>query len=103
VVVLGNVVESATGADQNSVAVQWAVQILEAVAGNDMVAASALFTSLVQEQGLAQDSVQVRLLWEIINDSQTVTWQNLPTDTGIVWQIVDTSDGTSWVVISTTT
>ena len=60
-----------------------------------------MFEAVLAEHGVAADSVLGKLLWEIINDSQTTAWQNVVTDTGTTWQVVNTAEDPGWQIIKT--
>jgi hypothetical protein len=57
------------------------------------------FNALIQELGIAIDSPLGRLLWELINDSQSVTWQNIQSAGATGWVTVQATADGSWVVI----
>jgi hypothetical protein len=75
--------------------------VQESAAGSDVVVSSVDFSALIQELGLASDSLLARLLWELINDSQSVTWQNINNSDGTTWTVIDTSETTNWQTIQT--
>ena len=67
----------------------------------ETVAAALEFGVAVQEVVVASDSVLGRLLWELINDSQSVTWQNVQSAGATGWVVVNTSETTNWQRIPT--
>jgi hypothetical protein len=69
------VVEAASGADTISSLRILPGSILESSSAIDSVVAAAVFSSVIYESSSAFDAVLSRFLWELINDSQTVTWQ----------------------------
>jgi hypothetical protein len=81
--------------------VDFASLVEESGAGTEIVRTKALFSALLRELGVAADSVQGRLLWEVINDSQSVTWQNVSSDPGTTWQVIATADNPGWQIIKT--
>ena len=120
---LSNVSESATGADEVLAGVDFAAlaaevgigldQVLatgsfqhfinESASGFDTTSSNTQFGALIQELGIASDSPLARFLWELINDSQSVTWQNVQSAGATNWVVVNTSETTTWQDVPTTT
>jgi hypothetical protein len=55
-----------------------------------------VFIAALQEAARGSDSFSVRLLWEVINDSQTVSWQNIGSAQTPVWGVVNAAQTVSW-------
>jgi len=46
------------------------------------------------------DVSAARLIWELIDDSQSVSWQNVNASTDGGWAVTDTSHPTAWVNVN---
>jgi hypothetical protein len=44
----------------------------------------------------------LRLLWELIDDSQTANWQNISDAQSAAWAVIDNAQTSSWSNVSTT-
>jgi hypothetical protein len=94
--------EQASGADQTLVAPStFNVTVPESVQTVDVFIASAIFPVSIAEQIAMADTLAGNYLWNLIDDSQSVNWQNIPTNTNPGWTNIDTSSGSGWVNIDT--
>jgi hypothetical protein len=59
------------------------------------------FGALIQELGVAADSLLARFLWELINDSQTVAWQNIGSSSPTAWQTINDFEDPDWIPVDT--
>jgi len=63
--------------------------------------ASSIFNTSIIESLVATDSVTARLLWEPIDDDQTISWANVNSDQSSSWVQVDDSQSPAWTDITT--
>ncbi len=77
--------------------------IKEAASGLDTPRSNTNFNAAIQELGIAADSQLARFLWELINDSQSVTWQNVQSAGATNWAVINVSENTTWQDVPTTT
>ena len=73
----------------------------ELATGTATAATTIAFGVLIQELGIAADSILARFLWELINDSQTVAWQNIGSSSTTVWQTINDSESSDWIPVDT--
>ncbi len=73
----------------------------EGATGSDRTSTLPIYAVSVAELAGASDSVLGRLLWELINDSQSVTWNLINAQNSDTWSVINTSDSTTWNVIKT--
>ena len=73
----------------------------EGVTALDETSVLPIYAVSVAEMATATDSLLGRLLWEIINDSQSGTWTTISAQNGGTWSVIDNSDPTTWNVIKT--
>jgi len=101
--IIGGAVEEAASIEDlgSSGSVDFGVSVEEEARVFESALAAAVFIGRVLITVKATDAVISRLLWELINDSQPVDWQNIGTSGGGSWQIVNTSEETDWKVIKT--
>jgi hypothetical protein len=74
--------------------------VLEGASGTDTASSRAEFGAFIQELGIASDSPFARLLWELINDSQSVTWQNIQSAGAVSWATIQASSDGTWAVVN---
>lgn len=67
----------------------------------DAVAALAVFYAALTNHAVGADAVAQRLLWEIINDSQTANWQNISSAQATGWSNIEINGGDPWGNIPT--
>ena len=97
-----SIAEIATGTDSPSVAPStFNAQVAETVTALDQVYAYGLFICVINESGTIIDVATARLLWELINDSQTAGWQTLNTAQSTTWSTINDSAPTTWSDIPT--
>jgi len=60
-----------------------------------------VFDVSVSEQIAMTDTVIGGYLWNLIDDSQAVNWQNVATSTNPNWTVTDTSAGSGWINVDT--
>jgi hypothetical protein len=77
------------------------VSVSEAITATDVVLNTALYLAFISEGLLAVDVVAGRLLWEVINDSQSAGWATINDNQSTTWQNVSTSVDAGWNVIPT--
>jgi hypothetical protein len=70
--------------------------ILVAAVTNNIIA-----VAVVAETARAFDSITQRLLWELIDDSQSVSWQVINTDTNSGWVLINDNQTPGWTTIDT--
>jgi hypothetical protein len=61
-----------------------------------------LFVSLQERVGF-YDANFARFLWELINDSQNVSWQNISSNVEGGWGLIDTEQPDNWQAINSNT
>jgi hypothetical protein len=59
------------------------------------------FNVAVIAAATALDAMTARLLWELIDDSQTANWQNINASQSTTWTNVDTDQDPGWTDIPT--
>jgi hypothetical protein len=57
--------------------------------------------AVVAETAQAFDSIVQRLLWELIDDNQTVNWQVINSNTNSGWVVINTDMPPGWTKIDT--
>ena len=67
----------------------------------DRVYAYALFLCVISESSTALDVNTARLLWELINDSQTAGWQTINAAQSTTWATINDSAPNTWSDIPT--
>jgi hypothetical protein len=82
-------------------AINFGVLVQESASGSDATTTLPIYSVTVAELARASDSILGRLLWEIINDSQSVTWNLINAQNSDTWSIINTADSTTWNVIKT--
>jgi hypothetical protein len=92
--------DEAIASEEVSTSVELSAEIQERVVGRDITNVSTLFAALIQELGIAADSLTARFLWELINDSQTVTWQNIASSSPTAWQTINDADDPNWTPVN---
>ena len=76
--------------------------ITESVAAQDSLIVTGIFYVLIAESIAAGDSFLGRLLWELIDDTETANWQNIVNTQSSGWTIIDdTETGSNWTDIKT--
>ena len=76
--------------------------ITESVATQDSLIVTGIFYVLIAESIAAGDSFLGRLLWELIDDTETANWQNIVNTQSSGWTIIDdTETGSNWTDIKT--
>jgi len=75
--------------------------INESASGLDTTRANADFKAVIQELGIASDSPLAKFLWELINDSQSVIWQNTQSAGVTSWAVINVSENTTWQDVPT--
>lgn len=65
------------------------------------VGTNALFITAFADGAQITDVAVLRALWELIDDSQTVTWQNVASNGGAVWSAVSTPQNGTWQLVQT--
>jgi hypothetical protein len=93
--------ELAAASEQLAALVDFVVNAAESARTIDVLKTNVDFIVRVSELAVAIDAVSVRLTWEIIDDSQSVNWQNVDASTDGGWSVVDISQPTSWVNVNT--
>jgi hypothetical protein len=69
----------------------------------DTFLASAVFFVTITDGAIAADAFVGRLLWEVINDSQTANWGGINSSQTAAWAAIDDSQSTTWHVVQTQT
>ena len=90
VVYLSAVTETGTATDSTVGFILFSTSIAETGTATDVIGSTQTFNSLIAELATATDSVSMRLLWELIDDSQTANWV-----------VINASNATSWGTIDT--
>jgi hypothetical protein len=70
--------------------------ILVAAVTNNIIA-----VAVAAETAQAFDAVTQRLLWELIDDSQSVSWQVINTNTNSGWVLINDNQTPGWTNIDT--
>jgi hypothetical protein len=79
ILVPASIVESATGTDLISATTTLNIFVSEGVTASEQNIAVAIFSSNISEIADMADEISLRLLWEIINTADDVTWNVTPT------------------------
>lgn len=96
------VAESSGASDSITVAPStFNAQIAETVTALDQVYAYVAFVCVITEGGAITDVATARLLWELINDSQTAGWQTINTAQSTTWSTINDSAPNTWSGIPT--
>jgi hypothetical protein len=93
--------EAAQALDLFSGAIDFSNVIAESAAGSDRMSSLPIYGVTVAELVRARDTVLGKFLWDIINDSQTVTWNTINAQGGSVWVVINNSEVTDWQTIKT--
>jgi hypothetical protein len=75
--------------------------VSETGTATDAISSVQTFVSFIVETGTVTDSLSQRLLWELIDDSQTVNWVVINASTATSWGTIDNSQTNTWTVIGT--
>ena len=70
---------TATGTDASAALADFSADVVASAAGEALVLANATYIAAISEGVLGVDVVMARLLWEVINNSQTTTWTTVKT------------------------
>jgi len=71
----------------------------EVAAITDEAVANIIFVAAFVGAATGVDGFAARFLWELIDDSQSVTWQNIGSSTNSGWVLVDNSEPGEWTDI----
>jgi hypothetical protein len=82
--------------------VDFGVEVSETTSYADIFSTQVSFAVTVSEAATLLESIARRLLWEIINDSQTVDWQNVNAAQSTTWENINTSQPVDWSNINNT-
>jgi hypothetical protein len=63
--------------------------------------ATAVFFANITGNAVAADELIRRLLWEVINDAQAVSWGNANTSQSTTWGTINNSQPTAWTPVKT--
>jgi hypothetical protein len=97
-----NIAETTVATDAATVvASTFSAQIAETVVALDQIYAYALFICVVTESSTILDVATARLLWEVINDSQTAGWQTINAAQSTTWATINDSVPNTWSDIPT--
>ena len=97
-----SVEETVTGSDSVLVAPSiFNAAVDETAQVLDTVLATAVFFATITEGALAADQIIARLLWEIINDSQTANWASINDAQTPGWSEINNSQSTTWQSVKT--
>jgi len=75
--------------------------VSESVTASDAVNARGVFIVAFSDGVRITDVAVLRALWELINDSQPLNWQNIASAGGAVWGNISTAQTTDWQLIQT--
>ena len=75
--------------------------IQELINASESTRTAASFIASITEFAQGLDSPTRRLLWEVINDFETVDWNTINTSESTTWSTINTSDTGGWQVIKT--
>jgi hypothetical protein len=81
--------------------VNFAGTIAEHAQGREAVSARGLFAVAFSDGVQITDEAVLRALWELINDSQSLNWQNIVSAGESVWGNISTAQATDWQLIQT--
>jgi hypothetical protein len=96
------VAESSVAADSVTVAPStFNAAIAETATAIDAAYAYAVFIAVITEGGAITDVATARLLWELINDSQTAGWGTINTAQSTTWSTINDSAPNTWSDIPT--
>jgi len=84
------IVETGTATDSAVCFVVFSTSITETGTATDVVGSTQTFISSIAELATATDSVSMRLLWELIDDSQTANWVAINASNATSWGTIDT-------------
>jgi hypothetical protein len=96
-----NIAETVSGLDSLTTDVEFNAAIEELARGTATARSTVAFGALIQELAIAADSPLARFLWELINDSQSVAWQNIGSSSPTVWQTINDFEDPDWTPVDT--
>ena len=77
--------------------------VAEEALGEDSLLLTVVFFATITDGASAADQIFARLLWELIDDAQTVTWNNINNSQADTWSAVNTSQIDAWQIVQTQT
>ena len=92
--------ELAAASEQLVALVDFAVNAAESARTIDVFETNANSMVFIAERVVAVDSTAIRLTWELIDDSQSVSWQNVVASADGGWSVIGNSQPTSWTNIN---
>ena len=92
------VAETATATDSPLVAPStFNAPVAETVTATDAVSPpGSIYNAPVSETVTISDLVLALFLWNLIDDSQSIAWQNVNSSPGTVWSLLDDSQSVTW-------
>jgi hypothetical protein len=97
------VVDAAEGADEMLVAPStFGATVVEMAEAADAFVALVAFVCTLSESADIADQITARLLWEIIDDSQTANWGTINDSQTTTWSNIDDSAPNTWGIIPNT-
>ena len=97
----GFVNEGASASDSIESMAEFHSSIQELINAASTTSAAAHFIASVNEFAQGLDSPTRRLLWEVINTSESTTWDTINNSESTAWGTINTSDTGGWQVIKT--
>jgi len=99
------ITETATATDSGVVYINLFASITETSTATDpLLIASKTFNTFVFETATTTDVfIPSNIFWDIINNSQTITWTPTPTNTSTTWSLIDDSQTITWTPTPTNT
>lgn len=99
----GAVIESIDVADTKTAQVAFNSSVTEALNVSETVSTAVQFITSIQEGVVAAESFIGRLLWELIDTSETSDWAPVAASSVDGWDAIDTSETSNWVPVKTQT
>jgi hypothetical protein len=65
------------------------------------ILASAAFIASITEGAVAADQLVARFLWELIDDSQTVSWGDINNNQTPTWAVIANEQPVNWSALNT--